>query len=122
MTSVTRCNRRLRHLGEINKCVMEEVLLTNEKDRSSRGKIRITIGRDVDNDIIVAYPDVDCHHCCIELLDEDKFRVTDMHSANGTFVNGERVKDIMKIGPFDTVQVGSHKVAWIHQFADVMMS
>lgn len=108
----------MRRLGEIDMIIMEE-LFTNEKDKESRYTKCITIGRNLGNNIILDYPDVDCYHCRIKQVGEDIFRITDLDSANGTFVNGERVKDIMKIGSFDAVQVGSHKVAWIHQFADV---
>lgn len=96
-------------------------MLTNEKDRKSSCINRITIGRDVDNNIILAYQDVDCHHCCIELLDEDVFRITNLHSATGTFVNGKRVEDYMEMGPFDAVRVGSHNVAWLKHFSDASL-
>ena len=111
----------MRRLGEINKSIMEEELFINEKDSKLGRKNRITIGRDVGNDIIVDYPNVDCYHCCIELLEEDKFWITDMHSANGTFVYGKKVEDSMGMRSFDTVEVGSHKVDCLHHFSDVSL-
>ncbi len=96
-------------------------MLTNEKDRKSSCINRITIGRDVDSNIILAYQDVDCHHCCIELLDEDVFRITNLHSATSTFVNGKRVEDYMEMGPFDAVRVGSHNVAWLKHFSEASL-
>lgn len=82
----------------------------------------ITIGRNLDNDIIVNYPDVDCHHCRIEMVGEEEFRIINMNNATVTFVNGKRVKGSMIIGPYDKLQVGTHSVAWVHQFADTDFS
>lgn len=82
----------------------------------------ITIGSGLDNDIIFNYPDVDCLHCRIEMVGEEKFRITDMNSIAGTFVNGKRVEDSMLMGTYDNVQVGTHDVSWVHQFADTGFS
>lgn len=82
----------------------------------------ITIGRNPDNDIIVNYPDVDCHHCRIEMVGEEGFRIINMNNATVTFVNGKRVKGSMIIGPYDKLQVGTHDVAWAHQFSEESIS
>lgn len=53
-------------------------------------KKRIIIGRSHTADIVLAYPDVSAIHCVIELINNG-FRIYDMNSANGTFVDGKRV-------------------------------
>lgn len=77
----------------------------------------ITVGRSFDNDIIINYSDIERHHCLIEEIGEERFRIIDLDSANGTFVNGMRVKGSMEIGPYDEVLVGTYHVAWLHQFS-----
>lgn len=81
----------------------------------------ITIGRGLDNNIIVDYPDVKLYHCWIEQNGDYQFQITDLGSDSGTFVNGKKVDGSMSMELFDTVQVGSHKVAWLHQFSDASL-
>ena len=65
----------------------------------------LRIGRQPDNDIVVSDPGVSRHHA--ELRDvAGACRIVDLDSANGTFVNGQRVTaaplsegDIVGIGP-----------------------
>src|SRR4029079_11891367 len=50
----------------------------------------IAIGRAVDNDVRITSGLVSRHHCRIESV-PDGIWIVDLKSANGTFVNGERV-------------------------------
>lgn len=66
-----------------------------------------TLGRDKDNNIVIADPMLSRKHCLIE-RDGNRYKIVDLKSANGTFVNGVRIKsrdlkveDRIKIG--DTV-------------------
>jgi pSer/pThr/pTyr-binding forkhead associated (FHA) protein len=49
-----------------------------------------TVGRDSDNDIQVLDPDVSRHHACFANL-SSVCEVEDLNSANGTFVNGDKI-------------------------------
>jgi hypothetical protein len=53
-------------------------------------RAKATLGRAPDNDIILEDPKVSRHHAVIALT-EERYSITDMGSANGTFVNGIRV-------------------------------
>jgi hypothetical protein len=50
-----------------------------------------TIGRALDNDIVIESGDVSRHHARIEFSD-DQLRVTDLGSTNGTRVNGKTIR------------------------------
>ena len=53
-------------------------------------KTLIQIGRDPSNDVVLSSPNVSRFHAQIERVGQ-RYRVTDLRSSNGTFVNGERV-------------------------------
>jgi pSer/pThr/pTyr-binding forkhead associated (FHA) protein len=50
----------------------------------------VSIGRLVANDICLEDPFVSRHHCVIS-NEGEQFILEDLHSANGTYVNGERI-------------------------------
>ena len=72
------------------------------------GKKITTIGRGSENDIVIDAPQVSRHHARLIRKDHALF-VEDLASANGTFVNGERVgrKQLL---PQDTVSFGTYAV------------
>ncbi|MBL8859674.1 MAG: sigma 54-interacting transcriptional regulator [Planctomycetes bacterium] len=70
----------------------------------------ITIGRSVDNDLRLTSGLVSRHHCRIE-TDAEGVWVVDLGSANGTYVNGERISR-KKIDEADRVQIGAVRI-WI---------
>ena len=80
----------------------------------SNAKESITIGRSSDNDFVIIDPLVNRVHCRIEIIGEERYRITDLQSKNGTYVNGKRIEGSMEIGPFDDVMVGESHVQWLH--------
>jgi len=63
-----------------------------------------TIGRTLRNTIVIPAPDVSRSHARIELT-ADGFLLSDLGSQNGTFVNGERIKEQV-LKPGDQVRIG----------------
>jgi hypothetical protein len=53
---------------------------------------RTTIGRADDNSLVLHDPDVSAYHAEI-VISEGSFILRDLESANGTFLNGERIKE-----------------------------
>jgi pSer/pThr/pTyr-binding forkhead associated (FHA) protein len=51
----------------------------------------VSIGRLGSNAICLEDPFVSRHHCLIMRNDVDEYRVEDLNSANGTYLNGERI-------------------------------
>jgi pSer/pThr/pTyr-binding forkhead associated (FHA) protein len=50
-----------------------------------------TVGRALDNDIVLDAGDISRHHARLELAD-DQIRIVDLDSTNGTRVNGKTVR------------------------------
>jgi pSer/pThr/pTyr-binding forkhead associated (FHA) protein len=53
-------------------------------------KSNLTIGRDISNDIIIVDPEVSRTHVRL-LLEAGRYRIEDLGSTNGTFINGQRL-------------------------------
>lgn len=69
-------------------------------------KERMTVGRHRHNDIVLAHPAVSGEHAVITTILDDSF-LEDLHSTNGTFVNGHRIgkhflqnKDVIKMAKY----------------------
>jgi len=69
-------------------------------------KERMTIGRHPRNDIVLTHPAVSGDHAVIVTILDDSF-LEDLHSTNGTFVNGHRIgkhflqhQDVIKMAKF----------------------
>ncbi|HUN22978.1 MAG TPA: FHA domain-containing protein [Anaerolineales bacterium] len=72
------------------------------------GKERISIGRDKTNDIVVDSPNVSRYHAMIERVGQ-RFRIKDLQSANGTFVNGAKISGDVWLKPDDNIRIGSYR-------------
>jgi len=78
---------------------------------------RVTVGREINNDIVVAEKEVSRIHCAFE-SDEKGWRVVDLESTNGTYVNGIRIKQTaLRNG--DVVVVGSTRLHVLECPSDV---
>ena len=69
-------------------------------------KERMTLGRHPRNDIVLTHPAVSAEHAAIVTILDDSF-LEDLHSTNGTFVNGHRIgkhflqhQDVIKMAKF----------------------
>lgn len=77
--------------------------MATELIRATTGKI--TIGRAPDCDQVIDHPMVSGRHARLTMK-EGGWLLEDLGSANGTYLNGDRVTAPVKIGPEDRVQVG----------------
>ncbi|GAA4017479.1 hypothetical protein GCM10022280_15900 [Sphingomonas swuensis] len=66
----------------------------------------LRIGRTAPSDIILAEPVVSRAHCLVELAD-DRLRVTDLRSTNGTFVDGKRIKGASFLAVGSVLKIGN---------------
>ncbi len=64
------------------------------------------IGREANNDIVIAEEEVSAHHCQIARAGDDLF-LEDLNSLNGTYANGGRVTDRFRLSVGDVMTVGS---------------
>ena len=93
------------------------------RDAVSRGRIQarvMRIGRGSDNDIVVADLNVSEQHAELRVTETGLVQVTDLGSANGTFVNGTRVsqadlsdEDIITIGHTTFRLVGGELIEYV---------
>jgi hypothetical protein len=67
-----------------------------------------TVGRALDNDIVLDTGDVSRHHARLEFHD-DQLRVTDLGSTNGTRVNGKAIRG-HAVAPGDEITFGTLRV------------
>ena len=86
------------HLRYINRLgITKDIKLTGEP---------ISIGRSREADIPLLDDKVSRIHCGIRLSDGE-FYLKDLKARNGTFVNGKRVEDTLKLKAGDRIQIGS---------------
>lgn len=77
----------------------------------------MTIGRHADNIIVLPAPTVSSFHAEIEKVGQ-RYRVRDLRSSNGTFVNGKSISGEVWVHPGDAIQIGPYRfVVDEHEFA-----
>ncbi len=71
-------------------------------------KTLIQIGRDPSNQVVLNAPNVSRFHAQVERVGQ-RYRVVDLRSSNGTFVNGERIDGAVWLKPNDSVRIGQYR-------------
>lgn len=74
----------------------------------------ITLGRHNSNDIYIKDPFVSKEHFRI-VEDEGEYYLEDLDSANGTYLNKERVEDVVKLFNGDTIRVGNIEFLFVNR-------
>jgi ABC transport system ATP-binding/permease protein len=69
---------------------------------------QLQIGRDPANDVVLEAPIVSRYHAVVERIGQ-RFRVRDLSSANGTFVNDEAIDGEAWLQPGDSIRVGPYR-------------
>jgi FHA domain/zinc-ribbon domain len=73
---------------------------------------RTTIGRSPDNDIFLDDVTVSRKHAVL-LQSSGDFRIEDLGSLNGTFVNRRRIDSATRLQSGDEVQIGKYRLSFI---------
>jgi ABC-type multidrug transport system ATPase subunit/pSer/pThr/pTyr-binding forkhead associated (FHA) protein len=71
----------------------------------------LLIGRDPSADIMLDSPVVSRRHARLDRSAQD-YVLTDLHSTNGTFVNGDRLERARPLSPGDVVQIGPYRLIY----------
>ena len=82
----------------------------------------ITIGRHPSNEVIIDDKYVGRNHLQIMQDDDGNFILSDLGSANGTFVNGKKVTGEMLLKPTDIIRIGSTTLPWKAYFQEKKQS
>ena len=77
----------------------------------------VKIGRDHSNDIIIDDPLVSRNHLTIIQDDKGNFKLLDVGSKNGTFVNGNRVQQC-DLNLNDIIRIGNNVLPWRNYFLE----
>ena len=84
------------------------LLIIQGRDQGARVPLdepAVRLGRGVDNDFRVMDSEVSRHHAVIKQTEAGGFRLEDLNSSNGSFVNGRQVSEA-PLGSGDQVQLG----------------
>lgn len=73
--------------------------------------VTTTIGRALDNDLVLESTDVSRHHARLDYADES-YRLTDLGSTNGTRVNGRPVRNVT-LHDGDEIELGSLRLQFL---------
>ncbi len=95
-----------KHLDMIGESKGATYLMFNKKKMKLVAKI--SIGRDVDNDIVVDNKLASRHHALIQKI-KDAYFIKDQGSTNGTFVNDTRIPNdkYIKLNAGDKISIGN---------------
>src|SRR5450432_3068563 len=72
----------------------------------------ISVGRNTDNDIVLNEGHISSHHAQLMMDENGKWFIHDLHSANGTFVNGIQITTPTEITGDDLVLLGGTLFQW----------
>ncbi len=72
----------------------------------------ITIGRSSDNNIVINDAKVSRTHLQLVQNDSGICSVVDLNSANGTFVNGQKITGEVRLQPRDVIRIGNTTLPW----------
>ena len=94
-----------------------ELLITSGPMAGTRFEVGaggVRLGRSSSNDVSIPDEELSRNHCLFEQSGEAGVRVTDLASANGTFVNGEQLgSDSRELKAGDAIEVGSTAISVI---------
>ena len=72
----------------------------------------IKIGRDAKNHIVINDESVSRKHLELFRSEEGQVFATDLNSANGTYINGVKLKGSVIVNLSDVIKIGSVKIPW----------
>jgi pSer/pThr/pTyr-binding forkhead associated (FHA) protein len=75
-------------------------------------KDRTTLGRSPDNDIVLDNMVVSGHHCVFELKGLADVYIEDLHSTNGTYINGKMVRR-QRLHDGEVIAIGNFRIQYL---------
>lgn len=75
---------------------------------------KISLGRDKHNEIVLRDPFISKNHLVI-VKDEGNYFLEDLNSANGTYINQEKVEDVVQLTNGDVLEVGNIEFLFVNR-------
>lgn len=75
----------------------------------------ITLGRHGDNNIVVKDPFISKKHFQI-IEDEGDYYLEDLNSANGTYLNGDKIFDVVRLNDGDIIRIGQIEFLFVNRW------
>ena len=89
-----------------------EVVSNGTRSEVTLDQPRVTVGRHAANNVVVNDTRASRAHCVIEQSEDGGFQIRDLQSANGTWVNGQRI-DTAMLNPGDVVSIGQTTIKYM---------
>ncbi len=101
-------------VGSASDMTMKIELEVIERDERRRveGSCPFVVGRSSDADLLLWDPEVSRRHARFE-NDGTTVFVSDLHSSNGTFLNGRGLTESVEVRPGDHIDVGTVRLTFI---------
>lgn len=112
VVAIVAARPRVRAAAEIGRMQPMRVALEVvefDRRRSYEGRPPFEIGRGRELDVVLRDPEVSRRHARFESQNGVVY-VEDLHSRNGTFLNGRRVGDAIEVRDGDAVDVGTTRL------------
>lgn len=103
--------KMLRSIAEIPYYLVIEQKSMPQPEVYLLDRLEISMGREVDNDIVLAEPEVSRHHLRL-MLTEDGYAIEDLNTMNGTLLNDKRLVQVRSLRPGDLVKIGTNLRMW----------
>jgi FHA domain len=105
--------RRFAVAGASDAAMMLELEVA-ERDvrRRVEGSCPFVVGRSSEADLLILDPEVSRRHARFE-NDGRTIFLTDLHSSNGTFLNGRRIEETIEMRPGDYFDVGTARITLV---------
>lgn len=75
---------------------------------------KLSLGRSKDNNIFIKDPFISKEHLII-IKDEETYFLEDLNSANGSFVNQQKVEDVVALKNGDIIEVGNLEFLFVNK-------
>ena len=74
----------------------------------------VSLGRGNENKIVIKDPYISKNHLKI-VEDEGNYYLEDLNSANGTYLNGDKIMDVVKLKNGDRIRVGQVEFLYVNR-------
>ncbi|MBV8727788.1 MAG: FHA domain-containing protein [Candidatus Eremiobacteraeota bacterium] len=104
--------RRPQPAGVDTMVKIELEVAERDERRRVEGSCPFVVGRSADADLLLSDPEVSRRHARFENDGRTVF-VSDLHSSNGTFLNGRRVVETIEVRPGDVIDLGTVRLTFL---------